>query len=108
MSHEILVQFIGFQSKETGREYAFEVREMSQEPREFKVTIDQAAFNTKLLKIQDGPDVCSARLRRELVSNANRPTESHFHITTAELDDYREKHTPPKRSMFHRPKNEEY
>jgi len=108
MSHEILVQFVGFQSKESGREYAFEVREMSQEPREFKVTIDQDAFNTKLLKIQDGPDVCSARLRRELISTANRPTESHFHITHAELNDYREKHTPPKRSMFHRPKTEEY
>jgi hypothetical protein len=102
-----VVIFVVFKSKESGREYSFEVREMSQEPREFKVTIDQHAFNKKLLKIQDGPDVCSARLRRELISTANRPTESHFHITTAELDEYREKHTPPKRSMFHSPRKEE-
>ena len=108
MSNEILVQFRGFESKETVREYAFEVREAQQEPREFKVTIDQSAFTMRLVKIQDGPDVCSSRLRRELMQNGNRPTETHFHISNAELDAYREKHTAPKRSPFQRPREEEY
>ena len=108
MSHEILVQFLGFESKETVREYAFEVREPQQEPREFKVTIDHSAFTMRLLKLQDGPDVCSSRLRRELISTGNRPAESHFHITDAELDAYREKRAAPKRSPFQRPRNDEY
>jgi hypothetical protein len=108
MSHEILVQFLGFESKETVREYIFQVREPAHEPREFTLTIDQDAFTTRLLRFQDAPDVCSSRLRRELTANANHPPETHFHITLAELDDYRNRHTPPKRSMFHRPRDEEY
>lgn len=108
MSHEILVQFLGFESKETVREYTFEVREPAQEPREFTLTIDQGAFTARLLRFQDAPDVCSSRLRRELIANGNHPAETHFHITQAELDDYRNRHTPPKRSMFHRPRGEEY
>jgi hypothetical protein len=108
MSQDILVQFLGFQSKETVREYSFQVREAAHEPREFTLTIDQDAFTTRLLRFQDAPDVCSSRLRRELMANGNHPSETHFHITVAELDDYRSRHTPPKRSMFHRPHDEEY
>jgi hypothetical protein len=107
VSQAILVQFVGFESKETVREYTFAVREAQLEPREFKLTIDQNAFTTRLLRFQDGPDVCSSRLRRELLVST-QPSETHFHITQAELDDYREAHTPPKRSMFHRPRNDEY
>jgi hypothetical protein len=108
MSHEILVEFLGFEAKETVREYTFQVRDTPHEPREFTLTIDLDAFTTRLLRFQDAPDVCSSRLRRELVANANHPSETHFHITHAELDDYRSRHTPPKRSMFHRPRDEEY
>jgi hypothetical protein len=108
MSHEILVQFLCFESKETVREYTFEVREAAKEPREFTLTIDQEAFTARLLRFQDAPDVCSSRLRRELMANGNHPSETHFHITKAELDDYRNRHTPSKRSMFHRPRDEEY
>jgi hypothetical protein len=108
MSQEVLVQFVGFESKETVREYTFQVRETAQEPREFTLTIDQAAFTTRLLRFQDAPDVCSSRLRQELIANGNRPAETHFHISHAELDDYRSRHTPVKRSLFHRPRDEEY
>jgi hypothetical protein len=107
MSHEILVQFLGFESKEAVREYTFEVREREQEPREFTLTIDQDAFSTRLLRFQDAPDLCSSRLRRELIANGNHPSETHFHITLAELNEYRNRHTLPKRTMFHRPRNEE-
>jgi hypothetical protein len=108
MSHDIVVQFLGFESKETVREYTFKVREAPNEPREFTLSIDQVAFTTRQLRFQDAPDVCSSRLRRELLANANHPAETHFHITDAEIDEYRNRHTPPKRSMFHRPRNEEY
>ena len=111
MSKELLVQFMGFESKDKVREYTFQVREVSADqtgPREFTVTIDQDAFNAHLVRFQDAPDICSTRLRRELVAYGNLPAESHFHITRAELDEYRSSHTTLRRSMFHRPTSEEY
>ena len=111
MNKEPLVQFMGFESKDTVREYTFHVRDASEDrigPREFTITIDQDAFNSHLVRFQDAPDICSTRLRRELLAYGNHPAESHFHITRAELDEYRSNHAAPRRSMFHRPPSEEY
>jgi hypothetical protein len=111
MSKELLVQFMGFESKNKVREYIFQVREASTDqagPREFTITIDQDAFNAHLVRFQDAPDICSTRLRRELLAYGNHLAESHFHITRAELDEYRSRHATPRRSMFHRAPSEEY
>ena len=102
------MQFIGFASKEAVREYTFTVREAAIEPREFTVTIANEAFNEHRLRFQDAPDVCSLKLKRELATYANHPPESHFHITNAELEDYRSSHTAPRRSMFARRPTEDY
>jgi len=108
MSKEILMQFIGFSSKPTVREYTFTVREAAIEPREFTVTIANEAFNEHRLRFQDAPDVCSLKLKRELANFANHPPESHFHITNAELEEYRSSHAVPRRSVFARRPTEEY
>ena len=111
MSKELMVQFMGFESNDKVREYTFQVREASTDamgPREFTISIDQEAFNSHLVRFQDAPDICSTRLRRELLAYGNHPAESHFHITRAELAEYRDSHTPAKRSMFHRTAPEEY
>jgi hypothetical protein len=89
MSEAIIMEFIGFESKPMAREYMFTVREPSVEPRDFTLTISNESFDTHRVRYQDAPDVCSRRLRRELASHANHPTETHFHITDIELDDYR-------------------
>ncbi len=109
MSHEIIVQFLGYQVKEKVREYTFTVREVSTEPREFTLTIPTVAFNERLLRIQDAPDVCSRKLRSELATHANHPPESHYAITNAELEDYRTARAPrtPK-SPFSRKPVEDY
>jgi hypothetical protein len=111
MTKELLVQFMGFESKDVVREYTFQVRELTPDaggPREFTVSIDQIAFNSHMVRFQDGPDICSNRLHRELVASANRPAESHFHITQAELDEYRSRHQTHKKSMFHSKVSNEY
>ena len=95
------MQFVGFQSKATAREYTFMVREASAEPREFRITIAHEAFREHGIRFQDAPDVCSLKLRRELTTSGNHPQESHFHLTDAELDEYRQSHASPKRSTFH-------
>ena len=108
MSSEVRIEFVGFEAKTLVREYTFSVREPAGDPREFTLTILNQAFQDRRLRFQDAPDVCSSRLRRELMANGNHPSETHFHITHAELDDYRNRHASPKRSMFHRPRDEEY
>lgn len=99
MTREILMQFMGFHSNATVREYMFLVWEPSTESREFTVTIAQEAFAAHRVSFQDGPDVCSLRLRRELATSKNYPSQSLFHITDAELEEYRSSHSPRKRSV---------
>lgn len=102
MSKEIVMQFVGFTSNALAREYTFMVREASIEPREFTVAIANEAFSEHRLRFQDAPDVCSLKLRRELINGANSLPESHFHLTNAELDDYRTSHAAPRRIPFAR------
>ena len=102
MSKEIIMQFVGFIAKPLAREYTFMVREPSIEPREFTVAIANEAFTDHLLRFQDGPDVCSAKLRRELTNGANLAPVSHFDLSSAELEDYRSTHSAPRRTPFSR------
>lgn len=105
MSKEVIVQFMGFASKPSVREYTFTVREASMEPREFTLTIPNEAFNSHGLRFQDAPDVCSIKLRNELAAHANHPPETHFDITAVELEDYRTSHAPrtPKSPFARKP-----
>jgi hypothetical protein len=107
MSEEILMQFVGFESKATAREYTFTVREAVHEPREFTVEIANEVFSEHRLRFQDAPSICSLKLRRELTSHANHPPDSHFHITDEDLDDYRRNHASPSRSVLGRKSTEE-
>lgn len=93
MSHTILMQYMGFESKDRGREYRFEVRCAAEDLREFTLTIATEAFDSRRVRYQDAPDVCSLKLKRELTTNVNCPSRTNFRISDAELDDYRLAHT---------------
>ncbi len=93
MNDNIIVQFVGFQSKPRAREYTFTVREREEEPREYTITITNEAFDSRRVRYQDAPDVCSHKLHRELAGAENHPAESHFFLTNQELDEYRVAHT---------------
>lgn len=94
MIREILVQFVKFEAKASVREYIFTVKEASGDPREFTLTISNEAFNTRRVRYQDGPDICSAKLRQELATYGNNPPDTHYLITDADLEDYRTSHAP--------------
>jgi hypothetical protein len=102
MSKEIIMQFVGFTSGALAREYTFLVREAPIEAREFTVAIAHEAFSEHRVRFQDAPDICSLKLRRELINGANLLPESHFDVTEAELDDYRSSHSVPRRLPFAR------
>jgi hypothetical protein len=107
MSKEILMQFMGFESKAAAREYTFTVREASGGVREFTLTISHDSFTAHRVRFQDAPDVCALKLRREFALSENCPLSSHFDITDTELEDYRSTHTPQKHSLYGRRPAEE-
>ncbi len=76
MGDNIIVQYVGFEAKALVREYTFSVRETSNEPREFTLTIANEAFDSRRAHYQDAPHICSLRLPRELATYANHPPEN--------------------------------
>ena len=88
-----MMQYVGFESKNRSREYAFQVRYAAEDVRDFTLTIADDAFTSHRVRYQDAPDVCSLKLKRELITNADVPSRTNFPITDEELDDYRVAHT---------------
>jgi hypothetical protein len=90
--NDIVVQYVGFTAREIAREYSFVVREIPGESREFTFSISNEAFNAHRARYQDGPNICSLKLYRELATSLNHPLETHYAITETELDTYRDSH----------------
>ena len=93
MSDAAIVQYRGFEVKLHVREYTFNVREAGSE-REFTLSIENEAFVSHRAKYQDAPSICSLRLNAELLAHSNHPPDSHFAITSAELEKFRVARTP--------------
>jgi hypothetical protein len=93
MSERIFIQYVDFEPRTLVRQYTFKVLE-SGDAREFTLTITNEAFESHRARYQDGPDICTLRLRRELSSSDNRPAATHFRISEADLEDYRAAHLP--------------
>src|SRR5204862_7527392 len=92
MSDSVIVQFVGFEAKALVREYNFHVRQASSEIREFTLTIVNEAFDSRRVCYQDGPEICSLSLHRELATYSNRPPKTHYLISEMDLDEYRIAH----------------
>lgn len=99
MSGAILMEYMGFTSTTQGREYGFHVRFSQEDSREYTVTIASEAFASRRVSYQDGPNVCSSRLKRELTANPDVPAGTSFLIDEKEMDDQKVRNMsdPPKR-----------
>jgi hypothetical protein len=93
MSDRAIVQYLGFDAKPLVRTYIFNVREAGTE-REFTLNIANESFVSRRARYQDAPGICAVRLRAELTAHSNHPLETHYVITGAELDSYRESRLP--------------
>lgn len=103
-----VVQYVGFHSKPLFREYTFTVRE-GLEQREFTLSIENEAFTSHRARFQDGPNICSLRLHTELAGATPPVSPVHFQITGAELDDFRETHSPkPTRNLYTPKKDDDF
>ena len=87
------VQYVGFTAKAMVREYSFLVRETAVDSHEITFTILNEAFTSHRLSLQNGPDICSLKLHRELADSSNSPLKTHYRISETELDAYRNSHT---------------
>lgn len=106
MSDSVVLQYAGFKDKEAIREYTFILHGSSGESSEYFVTIPNAAFVAHRVRYQDAPEICSVRVHREFAGRRDHPPTTSFAITDAELNDYKDAHTPkPKLHTFtHRKK----
>ena len=94
----ILIQYVGFESKASNREYAYRVVDPLAGTREIVFTISNQAFLEKLVRYQDGPEVCYLKLRRELEAESTEaPLRKRSAVSDAELGEYRATHRPAKR-----------
>jgi hypothetical protein len=107
VSDKILVQYVGFQAKATVREYLFTVKAEG-DSHEFTFTIENEAFSSHRARYQDAPGICALRLRAELAAFGNHPTQTHYEITGAELDSYRESHLPESFQKLYRLRTDEH
>ncbi len=69
------------------------------EPRFFVVLIPHEAFASRQARFQDAPDLCFAKLQRELLANPDLAPGASLVFTAQELLDYRtvRDHRPPGR-----------
>jgi hypothetical protein len=103
-SSPLYVEYVGFKAKALVREYSFLVRGAAIRTREFTLTIVNDAFKPHGVRYQDAPDICSAKLHRELAAFANHPPQTHYRITEVELDEYHGSHMPKAAGSLSRPK----
>ena len=69
----MLIQYVGFIVSRASRSYNFRVIDRPGEEREFTMNVALESFRLTALKFQDGPDLCFARLKRELADEAVTP-----------------------------------
>jgi len=95
------IQYVGFQVDATARSYNFLVTDSPGYSREFTVAVRMESFRSTRLKFQDCPDICFIRLKRELERETDETRAGkHLHIHSEDIQEYLERHHPPKRSSF--------
>lgn len=92
------IQYVGFNVGATARVYTFRVVEALEKIREFTVKVQLQAFRSTPLKFQDGPDLCLARLKRELEGETQASRAGlNLRIEGEDIQHYLERRHPRKR-----------
>lgn len=94
------IQYRGFAQAETSRVYNFVVTEGVEDARKFTVKILLTVFRTTALRFQDGPEICSDRLKRELAGETGEArAASHLTINPDDTQNYLDRRHPRKRKQ---------
>jgi hypothetical protein len=86
------IQYVGFNVAANSRIYNFDVID-PKEAREFTVAVPSEAFGAASLKLQDGPNICFARLKQEILRETQgSPAAAHLSIAEHDIQEYLEHH----------------
>ena len=92
------IEYVGFESKAQSRDYRYVVIDRKGEPREFTFSVSLRALIERRVSYQDVACLCYEKLRQSLaVDTAEHPLPLDASLSDQDLDDYRDKHSPPKR-----------
>ena len=94
VARQPVVRYMGFRATTQGREYTLRVSGI-EASRDFVLLISHQSFAEHEARFQDGPDVCSARLRRELAADPDLLPGESITLTTQDLLAYRNTHLSP-------------
>ncbi len=97
------LEYVGFKTEGETREYLLRVRHPGGETRDVRVAIPFRAFQDHLARFQDGPEICFAKLRGDLVTLAGEPLPDRQELTTADLDAFRLARAPKPPQRRRRP-----
>jgi hypothetical protein len=104
MTENLNIQYVGFEAKALVREYSFIVRRALDETSKFTLTIGNEAFDSRGVRFQDAPEICSLRLHRELAVFGSCPPKAHYRISETDLSEYRTSHAPKAWGYPYKPK----
>lgn len=96
------VEYVGFTSRESAREYTLRVKQAAGDSQDFKLLIPNEAFLSHRVRYQDGPEICFLKLQRELIACPGGLPQAKLSVTDADLEEYRAAHTAKPQSR--RPK----
>ena len=88
------VEYVGFTTKGTAREYTLRVKQAAGDSRDFTLSIPNEAFLAHRVRYQDAPDVCFLKLQRELAACEDGLPKPQMSVTDADLEEYRTAHAP--------------
>jgi len=89
------IQYCGFSLEASCRTYAYHVIDPPQGTREFTVDVQNDAFRSPPLRIQDGPGMCYARLKQDLERETSEfPAAAHLRIGQSDIQEYVERTYP--------------
>ena len=91
------IQYVGFSVVASSRIYNFLVVDSPDKTRDFTLEVQCEAFRSSLLKFQDAPGLCQARLKRELDGETLLlRARASMCIVDADIEEYLERHYPRK------------
>lgn len=83
------MRYLGFRTTADGREYWLRVSD-GLEPRLFALLIGHEFFASREARFQDAPDLCFARLQRDLLANPGLLPGARVVLTAREILEYRD------------------
>jgi hypothetical protein len=85
---EIHIEYLGFITQGTQREYTLRLRRPGTEDQDFVLAVPLEAFLTKRARFQDAPDICFRKLHRALAASPESLPPLFQSVSDAELAEY--------------------